>query len=77
MMFFFLLASLILLITIFAYAKYCAKKFRETEARTEAEREFMKAEKEREEARPKEETGYSERDEREEYEDDDSDDDGE
>ena len=76
-MLFFLFASLIVLVAMFAYAKYCAKKSQETEARTEAEREFMKAEKESEEARPKEETGYSERDEREEYEDDDSGDDGE
>ncbi|WP_156148082.1 MULTISPECIES: hypothetical protein [unclassified Methanosarcina] len=44
---------------------------------TETEREFIKAEKEREEARKTEETGYSVKDKREEYEDHDSDDDGE
>ncbi|AKB78537.1 hypothetical protein MSHOH_2054 [Methanosarcina horonobensis HB-1 = JCM 15518] len=69
----FLLASTIVLISMFAYAKYSAKKSRETERVDEAEKERMKIEKEREQARRIEETGYSERDEKE-YEDDDSDD---
>ncbi|KKG08809.1 hypothetical protein [Methanosarcina sp. 2.H.A.1B.4] len=73
----FLLASIIVLIAMFAYAKYSAKKSQEMELGVEAERELMKAEKEREEIRKTEETGYSERDEREEHEDDESDDDGE
>lgn len=78
MMLVFLIASLIVLIAMFAYAKYSAKKSQETELGTETERELIKAEKEREEARKKEETGYSERDEREEeHGDDASDDDGE
>ncbi|WP_440948709.1 hypothetical protein ACSAZL_11020 [Methanosarcina sp. T3] len=71
----FLLASLIVLIAMFAYAKYSAKKSLSTEKASEVEREFIKAEKE--EIRKTEETGYSEKDEREEYEDDGSDDYGE
>lgn len=77
----FLLASIVVLIIMFAYAKYRAKKALETletEKKAEAEKEFLIAEKEREQTRRIEETGYSERDERA-YEDEDSDgsDDGE
>ncbi|MCC4770344.1 hypothetical protein FXV91_09105 [Methanosarcina sp. DH2] len=72
----FLLASIIALMAMFVYTKYSAKKSLETGRVAEVERELMKAEKETEEARKIEETGYSERDERE-YEDCDSDDDGE
>ncbi|KKG15885.1 hypothetical protein EO98_15115 [Methanosarcina sp. 2.H.T.1A.6] len=73
----FLLASFIVLMAMFAYTKYGAKKSQETKLGTETERELIKAEKEREEARKTEETGYSERDERDENENDDSDADGE
>ncbi|MDQ1252419.1 MAG: hypothetical protein QG646_1540 [Euryarchaeota archaeon] len=69
----FLLASIILLIAMFAYAKYNAKKSQETGRRALIEKEFMKAEKERQNERRIEETGYSERDEKE-YEDEYSDD---
>ena len=73
----FLLASLIVLITIFVYAKHSAKKSREIEKINKPERELIKVEREREKARRIEETGYSERDEREEHEDNNSDDVGE
>lgn len=69
----FLLVSFTVMVTLFVCKKYSAKKSRETKRMDEAEREIMKAEKEREKTRIIEETGYSERDEH----DDDSDDDGE
>lgn len=74
----FLLVSIIVFISMFAYAKYNAKKPQETEWRAATERRLTKKEKEMENGRRFEETGYSERDERE-YEDEDSDnsDDGE
>lgn len=61
----FLLASFIVIITMFVYKKYNAKKSQETCRRDSIEKEFMKAEKERQNARRIEETGYSERDEKE------------
>jgi Flp pilus assembly protein TadB len=70
----FLLASLTVMVALFAYKKYCVKESQETKRMDEAKRELLKTEKERENARITEETGYSERDE---YEDDDSDDDEE
>ena len=75
MMLVFLLASLIVLIAMFAYAKYSAKNSQEVERIADTERELMEAEKQREEARKIEETGYSERDEREEEHGDDASDD--
>lgn len=69
----FLLVSLTVMVALFAYKKYCVKESQETKRMDEAKRELLKTEKEREKARIIEETGYSERDE---YEDDDSDDDG-
>lgn len=69
----FLLALIIVLTAMFVYTKYHAKKLQETKSEAATEREFMKAEKKRENARKIEETGYSERDERG-YEDEDSDD---
>lgn len=59
----FLLTLVMLLITIVVYAKYGTKKSQDTGRRALTEKEFVKAEKERENAGGKEETGYSERDE--------------
>jgi uncharacterized membrane protein len=70
----FLLVSLTVMVALFVCKKYSAKKSRETKRMDEAEREIMKAEKERDKSRIIEETGYSERDE---YDNNDSDDDGE
>jgi len=70
----FLLVSLTVMVALFACKKYCVNESRETKRVDGAEGEILKAETEREKSRRIEETGYSERDE---YEDDDSDDDGE
>lgn len=73
----FLLTSVTLMVAVFAYKKYNARKSRETKRVDETEREIMTAEKEREKARKIEETGYSERDEKECDDSDDFDNDGE
>lgn len=70
----FLLASFTVMVARFAYKKYSERESRDMKRMDEAERGLMKAEKEREKANKIEETGYSERDE---YDDNDSDDDGE
>lgn len=50
---------------MFFYTKYSAKKSQETERRAPIGKELMEAEKERQNAGRLEETGYSERDEKE------------
>lgn len=70
----FLLVSLTVMVALFACKKYCVKESKETKRVDGAEKEIIKGEKEREKSRRIEETGYSERDE---YDDDNSDDDGE
>lgn len=64
---------IIVLTAMLACAKYNARKSQETCRRASIEKEFMKAEKERQNARKIEETEYLERDEKE-YEDEYSDD---
>lgn len=61
----FLLASVTVMVAVFAYKKHCAKESQETGRRALIENKLMKAEKEREKERRIEETGYSERDEKE------------
>ena len=73
----FLLISVTLTVAVFACKKYNARKLRETKRVDETEREVMKAEKEREKAGKIEETGYSERDEKEYDDSDDFDNNGE
>ncbi len=68
----FLLISFVALPLVFIYTKKATKKSRETERVAAAEKERTKIEKEREKVMRIEETGYSERDEKE-YEHDDSD----